>query len=289
MFTVALLAPVGSFAAGQVKLLHATAIYQDGKDGPFREPEALACNDRTLVVVDTGNGRLVRMNWQDGVSAEVQEIRHERLPFPIKAAITPDGEILALDGKLRTLARFNPAGEYLGEFTAKGETGMVVRSLRIDGQGNVYLLDIHKGRVLKLGADGQVAAALPFPAGYSYIVDLAISFNGDILLLDSSARKVYASRQGAAFALLASGLGDYMDFPAGIETDPQGLIYLVDYSGGSIASIDPEGNFLGRHLAMGWKEGLLHYPTQLCFNGKGQAFIADRNNNRIQVFNVVTN
>ncbi len=38
---------------------------------------------------------------------------------------------------------------------------------------------------------------------------------------------------------------------------------------------------------MGWKEGLLYYPSQLCINEKGEIFIADRNNNRIQIFTVV--
>jgi len=38
---------------------------------------------------------------------------------------------------------------------------------------------------------------------------------------------------------------------------------------------------------MGWTEGLLYYPSQMCLNDNGQAFIADRGNSRIQVFSIV--
>ncbi|MEJ2247716.1 MAG: hypothetical protein P8Y80_16820 [Acidobacteriota bacterium] len=32
------------------------------------------------------------------------------------------------------------------------------------------------------------------------------------------------------------------------------------------------------------KEGFLTYPSQLCINRRGEIFIADTNNNRLQVF-----
>jgi hypothetical protein len=51
--------------------------------------------------------------------------------------------------------------------------------------------------------------------------------------------------------------------------------------------LSQDGSFLGRQLSMGWNEGLLYYPTQMCINEKGEAFIADRGNSRIQIFMVV--
>jgi hypothetical protein len=35
---------------------------------------------------------------------------------------------------------------------------------------------------------------------------------------------------------------------------------------------------------MGWSEGKVYYPAQMCVNAEGLAVIADRNNNRVQVF-----
>jgi hypothetical protein len=41
---------------------------------------------------------------------------------------------------------------------------------------------------------------------------------------------------------------------------------------------------LGGLSARGWKEGLLNYPSQLCVNDRGEIFVADTNNSRIQIF-----
>jgi len=38
---------------------------------------------------------------------------------------------------------------------------------------------------------------------------------------------------------------------------------------------------------MGWKEGSLNYPAQMCINRKGEIFVADTMNSRIQLFELV--
>ena len=35
---------------------------------------------------------------------------------------------------------------------------------------------------------------------------------------------------------------------------------------------------------MGWGEGLVYYPAQLCVTDKDELFVADRYNNRVQAF-----
>jgi hypothetical protein len=78
-----------------------------------------------------------------------------------------------------------------------------------------------------------------------------------------------------------------MRFPTSLDTDKRGRINLVDRNGSKIIILGQDGSFLGRLSAMGWREGFLNYPSQLCLNNKGEIFIADTNNNRIQIFAVV--
>jgi len=40
-------------------------------------------------------------------------------------------------------------------------------------------------------------------------------------------------------------------------------------------------------LAIGWKEGLLYYPSQMCVTGGEVAVIADRENSRVQVYKLL--
>jgi hypothetical protein len=40
-------------------------------------------------------------------------------------------------------------------------------------------------------------------------------------------------------------------------------------------------------VIFGWKDGFLRYPAQLCVNDKGEVYVADRENSRVQIFTVV--
>ena len=60
---------------------------------------------------------------------------------------------------------------------------------------------------------------------------------------------------------------------------------MVDQYGNGIVVLGADGSFQGRQLAIGWGDGVLYYPGQLCINARGEAFIADRSNNRVQIFN----
>ena len=71
-----------------------------------------------------------------------------------------------------------------------------------------------------------------------------------------------------------------------ITMDSRGELLVVDQNGGGIIVIGQDGSFQGRQLSMGWSEGLLYYPAQMCLGPKGLVFIADRGNSRVQAFAV---
>jgi len=95
------------------------------------------------------------------------------------------------------------------------------------------------------------------------------------------------AKDAKEFSLLAKGLRGHVNFPTSITVDASGILYLVDEHGGGVVLLAQDGAVLGRQLAMGWNEGLLNSPSQLCINDKGQVFIADRGNSRVQVFSLV--
>ena len=139
-----------------------------------------------------------------------------------------------------------------------------------------------------LGPDGKYLRHAGFPAAYGFFSDLAVDSRGRIYLLDSIEATVYAAQKDAtAFSPVAKSLRGHLSFPTSIVVDSRGILYLVDEHGGGIVLLGQDGSVLGRQLAMGWNEGLLYYPSQLCLNDKGQLFIADRGNSRVQVFSIV--
>jgi len=282
-----LAATTGSQAAEPLKFRQMPPIYVDGKGAGIRQPESVACRGNTLVVADTGNGRLLRYTIAGETWTPGGEIVLPQLPSPIRVEMNSKGEIFALDGSSRKIVRVAPTGEFLGYFGPTGNVqgAVVPRSLRVGRDDSVYLLDVAAARVLLLDPTGKILREIPFPKEYGFFSDLTVDAGGNILLLDSVRKKVFkVARDSAEAVQLGESLKEEAYFPTAITTDREGTIFLVDENGSGIVILGPDGSFKGRRLSMGWKEGFLRYPAQMCITENGTAFIADRGNNRIDGF-----
>lgn len=279
-----------SQAFGDIKYRHVLSIYADEKNLALHRPEGVACNDASLIVVsDSGNGRLLRYSFEnETLKPGVVEIRIPGLPYPERVQMNSKGHIYALDTKARRIIHLGPDGGFQGFVDPKGipsSAPYVPKSLSIDRHDNLYILDILSARVIVLGPDGRYLQDIPFPGEYGFFSDLAVDIKGSILLLDSVHARVFsAARDSRNVVPLTGNLKEYMRFPTAIATDGRGRIFLTDRNGGTIVTLGQDGSFMGRISAMGWKEGRLSYPSQLCINSNGQVFIADTNNNRIEIF-----
>ena len=274
------------------KLRYLTAIYLDDNGGGMRHPEGVACDDKsTLIVADTGKGRLLRYTIDEKDVKPAGEIVGSELSTPIRVQMNSKGEVFALDGKQRRIVRFGAKGEPRGVLTPEGvpqPATIVPGSFKSDRNDNILLLDVFSARVLVLDRDGKYRRHLPFPKDRGFFSDLAVDGKGAIYLLDSVKAAVYAAQKDATeFSPLAKALRAHLNFPTSLVVDSRGILFLVDQHGSGIVLVAQDGTVLGRQLAMGWTDGLLYYPSQMCLNDKGQVFIADRGNSRVQVFSIV--
>jgi sugar lactone lactonase YvrE len=278
--------------AQTVKFRHLLSLYSDDKEGGMKNPEGVACSEKSLLVVsDTGNGRLLRYSFQEKALKAASEIKVPQLTYPLRVQINSKGEIFVLDGKKRRILRLTPTGEFKGYVDPEGlpsSPAMVPRSFKIGTDDTIYILDIFGERVIELSSDGKYQKHFEFPESHGFFSDLAVDSKGNLLLMDSTQRIVYSTaREAKGFLPLTKNLRDYLNFPTNLTTDGRGRVYIVDENGGGIVILGQDGSYLGRQLSMGWNEGLLYYPTQMSINEKGEAFIADRGNNRVQIFAVV--
>ena len=281
-----------SFSAETVKFRYLQSVYFDEKGGGLKQPEGVACNEKSLLVVgDTGNDRLVQYTIQDKSLKSGSEIKIPQLSNPIRVQINSKGEIFALDGKTRRILRLSPEGAFKGYVDPEGvpsPTAFVPRSFKIDRNNNIYLLDIFTGRVLVLTPEGKYQKQIPFPKEFGFISDLSVDSKGTLLLIDCVKAMVFsAAKDLNSFSPLTKNLREHLNFPTSITTDNRGTIYIVDENGSGIVILAQDGSFVGRQLSMGWNEGLLYYPSQISINEKGEVFIADRGNSRVQIFTLV--
>jgi sugar lactone lactonase YvrE len=213
------------------------------------------------------------------------------LTYPIRIQIDSKGDILALDGKTQRIVRISETGEFKGYIDATGmasESPVVPRSFRIDKNDNLYILDVGSGRVLYTDPGGKVLREIGFPKEYGFFSDITEDPVGNLFLLDSVDRRVFFAPKGSAtISPLKGGLEENANFPVSIAVDHQGTLLVVDQNGGGVVILSADGSFRGRQSGIGWKEGLLRYPSQICVNSNGMVFIADRGNNRIQIYSTV--
>ena len=287
---LALAALAGPGIARPASMKHELSIYQDEKEVWLKLPEGVACSDKgALVVADTGNGRLLLYTYREGKLAGGSEVKLAEVPYPVRVQIDGKGNVLVLDRRSRRIVQVDAAGKFAGAIEWKGVTGASAVSpiaFKVDASDNLYVLDVAARRVLVAEPSGKVIREIALPRGETEFTDVAVDGAGRILAVDSVGSRVWAVDRGAKeFKPLGVGLKDRVSFPTYLVED-HGKMYLVDHNGNGIALLGADGEFLGRELEMGWTNGKVYYPSQMCVNADGLAFVADRNNNRVQVFSL---
>jgi sugar lactone lactonase YvrE len=274
-------------AAAEVPALqHAATLYRDAADAPLRSPAGVACTeDGKLVVADTGNGRLLLLSFRDGKFSAPTALKLPELGAPVRVQIDARGDVLSLDARGHRIARVGLGGEVRGfvePLGVPGERAVLPVAFRVDREDRLVILDAASSRVVQLDASGHFLRQVPLPKGS--FIDVASDARGTLYAVDGPGRAVWAAAKDAAAFTRFAQLEGVASFPSYAAATARGALVVVDSHGGGLVTLGPDGAFLGRQLSLGWIDGALYYPGQLCFDGRGTAFIADRNNDRVQAF-----
>ncbi len=281
--------PAIAVAATPAGAKYQKTIHVDAAEKPLREPEGVACDERgALVIADTGNGRLLTYTWKDGALTGGAQVRLAQLTYPFRVQIDSKGFVVALDRRSKKIVRLDEKGGFGGYVEPKGAPAPIVPlAFRVGPGDDLYVLDVTAAKVSVLGADGTFKREVPLPAGANGITDVAVDSGGRMYAVDAITAIVYAADKDAkAFNALSKSLKESISFPTYIAPDNRGKLYLVDQNGHAVVRLGVDGSFQGRELTGGWVDGELHYPAQFCVNSANDLFVADRENNRVQIFSL---
>lgn len=275
--------------AGSNNIKWVTSIYADANGVGLKRPEGVACGEKFVVVADTGNNRLVRYAY-DGSAVTAEAEFPLGKSNPVILQLNSKGDFFFLDGRERRIVVLKASGERIGFLNPKNmpsSKDIVPKSFRIDGNDNIYILDIFSQNVIVLDPDWQLLKKISLPKDHGFFSDLAVDRQGKIYVLDSVEGIVHAVAKGATeFTPLTGSMKEIMNFPARLSVDDRGFLYLVDQNGSGLGLVAPDGELLGRKLGLGWNKSGLYYPSQICISAGGDLFIADRDNSRVQMFSV---
>jgi len=276
-----------ALAAEKIRIKWVTSIYADARGEALRYPEGVACDADSVTVADTGNSRLVRYRYQGpAVTAEAELSMPRTHPTTLQA--NSRGDFYFLDSRERRIAIASADGgrrTFLDPKDTPTRAEVVPKSFRIDGNDDIYILDIFSNRVLILDPDGVYSSHVSLPEKHGFYSDIAVDRQGGMFVVDPVEAVVYFAAKGAnEFSAFTESLKEYLSFPTNLTVDSKGVLYLVDHNGGGVGIVGPDGSFLGRKLSLGWNDSSLYYPNQICISENGNVFIADRSNSRVQMF-----
>jgi hypothetical protein len=287
LLTVVLL-PLYASGAEQIKMKYASSLYTDETGTGFNRPEGVACSDDRLIVADSGNGRLILFTLHDGEPKGGTAIKLDQLRYPTRVAMTSKGDILVLDERQRKIVRLTREGvfkQYVDPSGMPADAVIVTVGIDVDGNDNLYLLDILSGRVLVLNDEGKFQRQIPFPKEYGFFTDLTVDSKGTVFVVDAVQAMVYSTaKDPAAFTPITARLKDDLKFASNMAVDRKDTLFISDQNSGGIVVIGQDGLLQNRLLTLGWQDGAVRYPAQICVEKNGDLFVADRANNRIQKF-----
>jgi YD repeat-containing protein len=219
--------------------------------------------------------------------------------------IDDEGNVWVGDQENSRIQRFDLAGQYVGQFGSPGSGEgqfdfFYPMGIDVDA-GHIWITDVKNDRVQEwvmpgtqelftayeqtLGSVGAGEGELEAPA------DVAIDDEGGLWVADKGNNRIeHFDADGnfvSQFGSTGSGDGQ-INAPSGIDLDPEGNVWVADTGNDRIQKFSPEGEFLLKIGASGSGNGQFDEPVGIAYSpglaGVGAVYVADRGNNRIQLF-----
>jgi len=162
-----------------------------GTQGELSNPQGLACSPQgVLFVADTGNSRLQAFNHQGLFQFAAGEKGSGPGQLKTPTSIAWDKESIDVaDPANRKIVTFNLSGRFLHEFGSVGPEALLdPRQIALDREGNLFVLDGGRGRVLAYDPQGMFLGAFGSAGRQDGFLfhprSLAINDNNDLVVAE---------------------------------------------------------------------------------------------------------
>jgi DNA-binding beta-propeller fold protein YncE len=255
-------------------------------------PTAVALDRQgNIYVADTGNRRLVKLSPAGGVQLTIELASFQSGPEAI--ALDPEGDIYTLDTTSQRVVELSPAGRQLTVFQLwLNAPSPPATGLAIGPDGTVLIASPGEGEIDEYSPNGGYLDSWSDPDSNSTFTPrlLAAGASGDVYAagtLDTSAcdpdcngRDLYqevVERYSPDGVMLAR-----LYVPAtGLAVGGRGNI-LVAASDSISKYSGADGHLINRWDFWGQRPGRFENPHGLAVNARGNVFVADSGNDRIQ-------
>jgi DNA-binding beta-propeller fold protein YncE len=171
------------------------------------------------------------------------------------------------------LFEFDQNGKYVKEWGQNAYGFSFAHAIRFDKDDNLWVVDEGANMVMKFNPQGLVTMVLGRK-------DEAIDYLERYLEEAEHSTAGANSRQGAG-----AGRGGSFARPTDVAFNPQGDIFVADgYDNSRVAKFNKDGDFVKSIGSRGTEPGQFNTPHTIAADAKGNVYVGDRGNSRIQVF-----
>lgn len=228
------------------------------------------------------------------------------LSYPTDVAVGDDGRIYVADFYNDSISVFDSDGAFIRRFpdpysqVGKGSSGndgggIAVTALAVQGDRvyatdayQVFVFDKDGGLIRQFGRPGAGPQGLDRPGG------IAVDRDGTIYVSDSNHNRVMAfSEEGETIWVAGrpvEGLQQETQnpfvLPRGLAIMRDGSILVADPLGQQLVRLDTDGSVIRSYGVRGTAEGQVNFPNDVSVFAE-RVLLADRQNNRVQVVNLI--
>jgi len=256
--------------------------------------------DRIYVTESSGT-RLVKMYDRAGKQTAVLKppastgVNHT----PIYVAINPITlDVYVSDRIAASIYIYDANGKYLRTFAPKGDLNGKFNPLALAfaPDGTLYASDIRgtdakNHRIVAFAPDGTVQRSMGAPGQLTYPNGIAVDRQGNIQVSDSgNGRMVVFTQYGKMLATISRGIGEGdLGMPKGAAVDDSGRLFVADTTDHQVrlylvGDSKATPTYIGSFGDEGQTDGTFEYPTGVATDKRAHIYVADRDNNRVQVW-----
>lgn len=255
---------------------------------------------------DPGNNRIQKFTaegkWLASYGVEGQGTGSVQFREPTALAISQlSGDIYIADRLNDRIEEIGPKGEYIRVFGKAGTGAGELEQpggIAIDANGDVWVTDTGNDRLEEFtsegafirtyGSAGTGEGEFSEPTGIAFVEGYPSFEEGTLDVVDRGNDRVdQITLNGFGFhSFGGSGKkkGEFKE-PSGIAIAPEtGTVFVSDQGNYRVEEFNPYGVYITTFGKKGTKAGDLEAPTGMALTASGEVYVADSNNNRVQIF-----
>jgi DNA-binding beta-propeller fold protein YncE len=185
-------------------------------------------------------------------------------------AVNSKGHIFVFSRSGHTqLLEFDPQGNFIRSIGDDLYGFSAAHDLRIDSEDNIWAVDEGTNMVIKFNPEGQVVMVL----GRKPVAGATVE------------RRADGSSPSVPADLVSLNSPKWFYGPTDVAWGPAGEIYVSDGHGNSqVVKLDKNGNWVKAWGKRGAGPGEFNEPHGIATDSRGRVYVADRANNRVQIF-----